>query len=532
MRIRLGSPLDKQLPSFRDRSLLAFMAVLLLILVGLPYLYASFKAPSGFIFNGFLLNPLDGNTYLAKMYLGWRGEWWFTLPYTAEVGRGVFLYPFYILLGQFSRLVNIPLVITFHMARLASTIVLLFALARYLRSIISDRDTLCLALLISTFGSGLGWLAIAFGRVTADFWVAEAYPFLSAYTNPHFPLSLALMLILLTPPTAVTEIDVHASKSWMVNTGWIFLAAFTLACLSPFGLAMTTLVWGGVILWDVLRPRSIRITPAIRNPVQRLVWIVAGGGWVVVYQFYILHKDPLLSGWNLQNVTPAPPVWDTILSLSPLLLLVPIGMGEAIKKENGYLRLLVWLVIGLISLYIPWSLQRRFMVGIYVPVAALASIGLRRLAGGPGRFWLYGIVILALALPTNLAILMATRYATQTHDENIYLTRDEVDALDWISQHTPPNAVILAGPETGLFIPSRTGRRVIYGHPFETVNAAKQRQLVEGFFRGFIPLNSKGLIQRVDFIYDGPRERKIGDPNLGSLPIVYQNPGVTIYALK
>jgi hypothetical protein len=207
-------------------------------------------------------------------------------------------------------------------------------------------------------------------------------------------------------------------------------------------------------------------------------------------------------------------------------------LGEVFKKDNGYQRLLVWLVIGLISLYIPWSLQRRFMVGIYVPVAALASIGLRRLTGGSGRFWLFGIVILVLALPTNLAILMAARYATQTHDESIYLTRGEVDALDWISQHTPQNAVILAGPETGLFIPSRTGRRVIYGHPFETVDAKAQKQLVERFFGGDLTLDSKELLQRVDFIYDGPRERKFGDPNLSSWPVVYQNAGVTIYALK
>jgi hypothetical protein len=436
------------------------------------------------------------------------------------------------MLGHLSRFVNIPLLITFHMVRLASAIVLLLALVRYLRSILSDRKTFLLAVIISTFGSGLGWIAIAFGQVTADFWVAEAYPFLSAYTNPHFPLSLALMLILLTPPTMVTGNAVPSVKSWLVLSGWIILAAFTLACLSPFGWVITILVWGGILIWDILQQKSIHITPAVLKPIKRLFWIIIGGGWVVVYQYDIIHSDPLLSGWNSQNVTPALPGWDTILSLSPLLLLVPFGIRESLKKEKDYRGLLVWLVVGLIALYIPWSLQRRFMVGIYVPVAALAIIGLRKLAGGSTRFWLYGVVILVLTLPTNLAILLAARYATQTLDENIYLTRDEVDALDWISQNTPQNAVILAGPETGLYIPSRTGRRVIYGHPFETVDAEAQKQLVEGFFRGIIPLNSKGSFQSVDFIYRGPREWKFGDPNLDTLPVVYQNPGVTIYALK
>ena len=51
--------------------------------------------------------------------------------------------------------------------------------------------------LIVILGSGLGWIAAFFQQSTSDLWVAEAYPFLSAYTNPHFPLAIALMLFLL-----------------------------------------------------------------------------------------------------------------------------------------------------------------------------------------------------------------------------------------------------------------------------------------------------------------------------------------------
>jgi len=41
----------------------------------------------------------------------------------------------------------------------------------------------------------------------------------------------------------------------------------------------------------------------------------------------------------------------------------------------------------------------------------------------------------------------------------------------------------------GLFIPSLTGRRVIYGHPFETVNADIERT----FLRKFINEKQDGL---------------------------------------
>ena len=53
------------------------------------------------------------------------------------------------------------------------------------------------AFLLSGIGSGLGWTVFAFGQMTGDFWVAEAYPFLSSYANPHFPIGLGLMLWIL-----------------------------------------------------------------------------------------------------------------------------------------------------------------------------------------------------------------------------------------------------------------------------------------------------------------------------------------------
>jgi len=36
--------------------------------------------------------------------------------------------------------------------------------------------------------------------------------------------------------------------------------------------------------------------------------------------------------------------------------------------------------------------------------------------------------------------------------------------------------LVLANEEVGLLIPSITGRRVMYGHPFETVNAENERE--------------------------------------------------------
>lgn len=68
------------------------------------------------------------------------------------------------------------------------------------------------------------------------------------------------------------------------------------------------------------------------------------------------------------------------------------------------------------------------------------------------------------------------------HAPAIFLEKSESQALVWISANTPKDSIILASPDMGLFIPADTGRKVLYGHPFETVNAEQEKAKVQTFF--------------------------------------------------
>jgi hypothetical protein len=71
---------------------------------------------------------------------------------------------------------------------------------------------------------------------------------------------------------------------------------------------------------------------------------------------------------------------------------------------------------------------------------------------------------------------------------------------------------------------------VIYGHPFETVQAEVQKVRVERFFQGVPSPDANALLEKVDYIYYGPREREIGrNALLDTLSVAYENPGVLIY---
>jgi uncharacterized membrane protein len=84
-----------------------------------------------------------------------------------------------------------------------------------------------------------------------------------------------------------------------------------------------------------------------------------------------------------------------------------------------------------------------------------------------------------------------------------------------------------------LFIPSHTGRRVIYGHPYETVHAETEEAAVTQFFAGDLSAEQVQTFittRGVDYIFLGPRERALGQPSLPpSFQPVYTSSDVTVF---
>ncbi len=512
----------------RQRTTMA-LAALVILAVALPYGVAWLAAGSEYVFGGFLLNPLDGNTYLAKMVQGQQGAWRFTLPYTAETGQGHFLFLFYLFLGHVAGWLGAPPVFVFHGARLLAVVALYLALGDFYRRLFgSDRRGWRMAMWLAGVGSGLGWAAAGSGALTADFWVAEAYPFLAAYANPHFPLGLALMLYLLA------DSEPPAVPGW--RHGLLRAAAgCLLATILPFGVVLLGVIFLGRL--------ALAWRQTWRDLLACWIWPLAPGGLVLIYQYAVTLTDPVLAGWNAQNLTPAPPVWDFLLSFSPALLLALAGGWALWRQPGAPLRtvLPVWLLAGVVLVYLPFNLQRRFLLGLYIPVAGLAVWGIRRL-----RLWrgLYALVLL-LSLPTNLLVLAAGVFGAGSHDPAVYLTRGEYAALQWIEANTPAGALVLCGDESGLLVPAYTGRRVLYGHLFETVAAEGEKATVQRFYRGEMTAQQGRQLlagRGVNYLWYGPRERRlsslrpenllgIGVEGAGWLQRVYEQDGVTLYVV-
>ena len=525
----------------KDYFVLVIVGTIFILIGSIPYYLAFQNAGGEHQFGGFLLNPIDGNSYLAKMYQGWLGSWKFSLPYSHQPGTGGYLFLFYLALGHITRFIGGSLLSTFHSARIIGSALLVISLWIFFYQILPSRRAIWLAFLFALFGSGLGWLAASFGLFTADFWVAEGFPFLAAYANPHFPLGIALMVWILTPNNGFNQ-KVRSVYRFIPEFSWFCFALF-LAIILPFGVVVAGTILGGYGFWKYLFGYSERntsgeknkhLTTIVRDSESwwKLIFVLSGGLPVMIYTIWVTQSNPELAAWSAQNITAAPPIWDLLISFSPVIFIASIGGYLVWKRKSSQAAIiLIWAVLALLLLYFPWNLQRRFIMGYMIPLAGLAAIGLDYLFE---RSRMLGTIVAVLAvfliLPTNLMILVGGFQAVISQAPKIMLHNEEVTALEWIAANTNQDALVLASPQMGLYIPAYTGRRVLYGHPFETIDAKEMEDALENFYLGEMDISDLPAKVEVNYIFYGPREQGLGNVALSNqFELVYSSDQIRIY---
>jgi len=510
-------------------------AASVIALASLPYVTVALTTPSDLRFAGVLINPFDGNSYLAKMQIGAQGGWLFHLLYTSHDHPGALLFSFHILIGHIAAWTRLPIALMYHLARAAAGFMLLlviYALAARVTPDLAERRATFLFVALS---SGLGWLAAAAGHQgTSDLFIPESNTFFSLHVNPHFPLATALMVGMIMQVVdwrpASHGLEVRGRKP-VGGVMALALMSLALALVQPFAVVTVYSAFG---VYFILRWRRDGCAA------WPLAWqlVIAGLATLplVFYTFWITQAEPVLRGWTVQNLTPSPPVWDYLLGYGLILILAVPGVVAAARRRSDMdLMLLAWSGVTAFWLYAPFALQRRFSLGLHVPLAILAAMGvwrviLPRLAEKRRR--LAASLLWGAALPTTAFVIVLALGIGLGRDPRLFVSADEAAAMDWLRDHAPRDAVVLASPEMGLFIPAWSGRRVVYGHPFETLDAEQTRARVVAFFAAATDQTRRQTMLRdwrATFVFVGPRERALG---LAAPPPgreVFRNAAVTIY---
>ena len=495
-------------------------ALIVLLLASLPYLVGAISAGPDRVFTGLQVNPLDGVSYLAKMRLGYDGGWLFRLLFTPEQGQGVFLFTYFIALGHLARILGLPLIAVFHAARLIGGFALLWMMYELIARVTDQIDLRRRAWWIVALSSGVGWLAALLGHGdSADMTIPESNTLYMLIANAHFALAVAIMIAMFI---LILEMRSFSIGRIVILT----ILSLVLAIIQPFAPVAVYAITGVTLLVLWWRDRRFPRAPFIAAFIAGLITVP-----LLIYLYSATQADAVLRAWSQQNQTPSPPPIDYLLGYGLLWIFAFFGARQAWRRKSDWdMLLLVWIIVTLPLLYAPFPLQRRLSLGLHVPIGILAAIGLTEIVrtAWPRR------ALIGVTLLTSIFIELALFGGAMTRDPRIYLTTNEAAALSWLQANAQHDAVVLASPEMGGFIPAFAGKRVVYGHPYETVDAKTREEQVKSFFAD--TLNQEQLLQdyAVTYIVVGPRERKLGVLDAAQLPVeeVFSSGDVTVYRVK
>jgi hypothetical protein len=260
----------------------------------------------------------------------------------------------------------------------------------------------------------------------------------------------------------------------------------------------------------------------------------------LLYYLSIVIYNPTMANWNVQNVTTAPPLWALLVGFGlPLLIGLPAIYRSVRRFErDGDRFMLLWLICMLIAIYLPTNVQRRFAVGMMLPVAyfatrAIEDVWLPRVH----RRWrklLFAIFVPVIALSQLLMLffpVLPILTGTPERAVGVFLPREYRDVYDWLNNHTQSDDVILASPVVSAWIPGWADARVVYGHPYETVNAEAKLQAVKDWYAGNGDCTALLEAYQVRYVLYGPEEAQLGPaPCLNEMSVVARSGDVAIYA--
>ncbi|MBW3622425.1 MAG: hypothetical protein KY468_03335 [Armatimonadetes bacterium] len=489
-----------------------YWALLTLFLASLPYLFALLVAVPHQFFIGVIQHSDDAYVYLSWMRQAMEGQATFLNRFTTEPQPGGFFNVYFLLLGNFSRFTGIPLLVTFHLARVGFGLAFLIRAYRLLRRLFADENERKAAFLLLCFSSGLGWLfPRAWMASPTDLWQAEANTFISLYLNPLFAVSLWLMVLIFESLWA-------ARQTGRIASGLVAgIAALFLANIHSYDILTVWAVWAVFLQALLLADRSLS-----GRDVRAALLLILLPIPAVLHQYLFFLHNPLFRKRALVE-TLSPGLHWYLLGLG---LLIPLGFAGAwvLRKKTEkvsptLLFLMTWAVVGLAVAYLPLSFQRKLVMGSHIPWAFLSGVGLVYLANHFRISWKAAVAagVLLTSLTQFRWFYLSMQYIQVNNTESnarIFLSPAEISAIRWLSRNAENQGVLSAPlPIGGVagYLPGLAGVASYAGHWGETPEfAAKMRETLRFYSSAMTDDERRAFLRRANirFVYSSLVERE------------------------
>jgi hypothetical protein len=225
--------------------------------------------------------------------------------------------------------------------------------------------------------------------------------------------------------------------------------------------------------------------------------------------------DPFWVGtYSLQNLLPSPAPHELFVDLGPTLVLALIG-ALMLRARVAPFGVLLWLLLGLLAMYVPVPYQRRLSFGMQPPLAILAANGLvaacAALSSRRAAALRLGVVA-AAASGTLLVVVGVVASGFRNAPLPVYRSTRDLDlAAAWLNSTAQPSDVILADWDAANYLAPRTPARVFGGHPVATLHAADKQLAVETVFAHTSSLQVARALGAQWLVY-GPAEEVLPGP--------------------
>lgn len=551
----------------------------LTVLLGLiPALQAFLGTPAAGDYLGYQYNLDDHMVYAAWMRQAMGGHFLFDNRFATDPQPGLTVHIYFLILGWVAKVLGIGL--TTALARSVLAVAFLHLTYRLVRKISPSIFATKLILTLTAFGGGIGYLvwhnfglaivkpeaspfsSLMLGKLPTDVWQPEGYVFSSLLTNSLFMLSLCLIMGIFLCVLAAREnpaavlpgaigmallMNIHSYDVVLVTLALLALLVMEVAqkrattawILRVLCIGLGTLVpalWFVYVLKNdpVFQARAATETysPNFRQLIFGYLPLLVGG-MVALYKKQesrprlaaVLGLGAVLVALFVMASMAGEKYW---LSLGPWLILAAVclvALWFLSSDSPGWNLIAGWAVIGLIAPYFPALFQRKLAMGLAVPWAILAGLGVAALLARQER----GARNLATALGLLVACGSSLRWlvrevqlsalnVSNTTVHSVYLSSDVKHIVELLNQQSAKRVVVLAMPgiaspavdEAGAPVPDSfrspyipdlnpvlSGLTAVYtyaGHWSETPDYLKRRNLATTLFcsvRASAPLHKR-----------------------------------------
>lgn len=480
-------------------------------------------------FMGALHDYQNSAVYLAMMEQGASGRWLMYYLHTPEPHGGVFIEPLYALLGHLARLTSFSPIVMFHILRVGASIFMYLTIYQLASHIWIRVRTRRIFLVLVIVASGVGWILVPLTQSFdyIDLQSPYIYPFFSSLSNVHLPLAVATIALLVSVIILIFRPSETTSPT--VNNGGllVFLGVLALVLLYPFAYipVIISFLINLVIYWMDER----KIT---KSHLQWLSLFIIPALPVLMYYYMVFQNNSVVQEIWRQQATPSPsPILLMLAIAFPFVIALP-ALRRVLRRFNrdGDQFMFIWLLVMIACAYLPVAGQERFLLGMMLPLGYFATRSIVDFwFNFIKRKWQMRLFVALLPIigTSHLFVLIMPIYPIvfdpQMDDTvGVVLERDYIGVFTWLKNDIGNNrAIILASPNTSLWLPAWSGGQVVYGHPSITTQARYKRQAVVRWYQTADPTQCDDRLLRGDYSFRanqytvtyvlwGPQEAQLG----------------------